>query len=359
MSKKVLVGMSGGVDSSVAAALLKEQGYQVTGATFRLWEPEGADGQPCGESGIRDAEEVCRTLEIEHRVLDYRETFREKVVEPFVRTYLEGRTPNPCVTCNRTIKLGAFLDTALSLGYDFVATGHYARIRENPQTGRYELLRGAYLPKDQSYVLYHLNQRQLRHFLLPVGGRSKDELRALAEQKGLAVADKPDSQDICFIPDGDHAAFLQRYTGARAETGFFIDEEGRPLGRHQGIGRYTLGQRKGLGISLGTPAFVSAIDPAANTVTLVRDESRLLQSHVLIEELNLIPFESLDAPLRAEVRIRYSHRPCGCTVTPLKDSRARIDFDTPQRAPTPGQAAVFYLGETVAGGGTIIKEETP
>ena len=359
MKGKVLVAMSGGVDSSVAAWLLKEQGYEVVGITFKLWSGETEDSKCCGLDDISDARMVCHQMGIPHYVLNYKDLFRRRVVEPFVRAYQEGRTPNPCILCNRYVKFEEFCRRARELGADHIATGHYARVGRDPASGRWELLRGADPAKDQSYVLYTLTQEQLSMLLLPCGEFSKEEIRRLADQSGLRVAHKPDSQDICFVPGGDYAAFLEEYTGAPLPAGRFVDPEGNTLGQHRGSARYTIGQRKGLGIALGRPMFVSAIDPRANTVTLVEDEGALLRREVLAEDVNFLslPREAFSEPVEVQARLRYSQRPAEAQGLLLPDGRLRLTFREPQRAPTPGQAAVLYQGDRVVCGGTICGDQ--
>ena len=264
MGQKIMVGMSGGVDSSVAACLLLRQGYDVTGVTFKLWDDPAGDSGCCSADDVRDAAFVCEQLGIPHYVINYKELFREKVVAPFAEEYLHGRTPNPCINCNRYIKFGAFSHKLKELGFDLMATGHYARCGYNDATGRWELRRGIYPEKDQSYVLYNLTQEQLAMLRLPLGEYSKPQIRAIAEESGLVVAKKPDSQDICFVPDGDYPAFLRRWTGQELPKGRFIDENGIVLGENKGITHYTIGQRKGLGISLGCHAYVRRIDAGQN-----------------------------------------------------------------------------------------------
>ncbi|MEG0942770.1 MAG: tRNA 2-thiouridine(34) synthase MnmA [Angelakisella sp.] len=353
MKKKVMIGMSGGVDSSVAAFLLKEQGYEVVGTTFMLWGEETTTSKCCSADDISDARYVCAQLGIPHYVFNFKELFKTCVVDSFAKEYCEGRTPNPCILCNRYIKFDAFYRKAQELGFDYIATGHYAKTIYNDKTSRWELMRAAYPEKDQSYVLYHLTQEQMACFLLPLGGYPKEEIRRIAEQNDLVVAKKPDSQDICFVPDGDYGAFLESYTGRTAKGGYFVDKQGRVLGKHKGISHYTIGQRKGLGISLGKPAFVSDISPVSGNITLVDDEAELFRSSILIGDVNWVAAAPIVVPITAQVKIRYSHKAATATVSPLADGRLSIEFDTLQRAPTKGQAAVLYDGERVLAGGTI------
>lgn len=354
MKKKVILGMSGGVDSSVAALLLLRQGYDVTGVTMQLRPDqsmsETQNSACCSSEDMDDARRVAQKLGIEHLVLDFTDVFSEKVIDYFAREYSLGRTPNPCIACNSYVKFDALLRKALSLEYDYIATGHYAVVTQNAQ-GRW-LLKKAPCSKDQSYVLYRLTQHQLSHTLFPLAGLEKEEARTLAQEAGLPVAHKPDSQEICFVPDGDYAAFLSRHTGKAPPPGDFVDHEGNRLGQHKGITHYTIGQRKGLGIALGKPMFVTKIDPAANTVTLGENGSQYA-SALIAEDVNLIAFDVLSSPIRAQVKIRYQASPAPALLTPLAERKIRVDFDQPQRSVTPGQAAVFYDGDLVLGGGVI------
>lgn len=360
MGQKIMVGMSGGVDSSVAACLLLRQGYDVTGVTFKLWDDPAGDSGCCSADDVRDAAFVCEQLGIPHYVINYKELFREKVVAPFADEYLHGRTPNPCINCNRYIKFGAFSHKLKELGFDLMATGHYARCGYNDATGRWELRRGIYPEKDQSYVLCHLTQEQLAMLRLPLGEYSKPQIRAIAEESGLVVAKKPDSQDICFVPDGDYPAFLRRWTGQELPKGRFIDENGIVLGENKGITHYTIGQRKGLGISLGCHAYVRRIDAGQNTVELTTDEEELFRHTVYGGDANWIAIEGLTGPMEAEVKIRYAHRAAPAVLRPGPvPGSVRVDFTEAQRAPAPGQTMVFYRGDTVIGGATILDTEEP
>ncbi len=349
MAKKgtVAVAMSGGVDSAAAALLLAEAGYDVWGVTLRLQSCPGA--AETAEAEIDSARRAAEALGIPHRVLDLRERFRTAVMDRFVSEYLAGRTPNPCVDCNREIKFGALLDWVLEQGADFLSTGHYARV--DRAEGRWRLLRGADRRKDQSYVLYQLTQRQLSHLLLPLGDHDKPAIRQMVEARGLANARKADSQDICFIPDGDYAAFLAA-SGAELVPGDFVDETGRVLGRHRGLPCYTPGQRKGLGVSAGEPVYVLRKEAAGNRIVLGPD-SALYTAELTAERVNWLSVPAPEGPLAVTAKTRYTQREAAATAEVLPDGRLRVTFAEPQRAVTAGQAVVLYVGEAVAGGGTI------
>ncbi|MEY8260234.1 tRNA 2-thiouridine(34) synthase MnmA [Oscillospiraceae bacterium 50-60] len=348
--KRVCVAMSGGVDSTGAALLLLRQGYDVFGVTLRL----RSDDPRAQEPEIEAARAAAGVLGISHTVLDLRDLFRTAVIDRFVSEYAQGRTPNPCLDCNRAVKFGAMLDWALEQGADALATGHYAGVAFDDASGRWQLLRGRDRRKDQSYFLYQLTQRQLSHLLLPVGEYEKPALRALAEKAGLANAHRADSQDICFIPEGEYVAFLERHGGAELVPGDFVDQAGRVLGRHRGLPCYTTGQRKGLGVSADTPLYVLDKDPAANTVTLGPD-SALYTRELRAKQLNWISIPALEAPMAVTARTRHSQREAAAVAEPLPDGHVLVTFQEPQRAVTPGQAVVFYSGESVVGGGTIVK----
>lgn len=345
MNKKVIVGMSGGVDSSVAAALLKEQGYDVIGVTMRLWENHN-------EADISDAKKVADILGIEHRVVVFKKEFKDTVIQYFVDEYLSGRTPNPCMYCNQKLKFGKMLEYALEQGADYVATGHYASIEKNELSGRYLLKKAGYLPKDQSYFLYGLTQQQLSHTLFPLNSYGKDKIRELAEQYGLNIAHKSESQDICFVPDGDYGKVIKSYSGQELQEGDFVDINGNVLGRHQGIWKYTIGQRKGLGIAFGTPMYVVEIDAQNSRVVLGED---LFSDTLTATNLNWISISTLEQPIEVEAKIRYLAKPARATIKMIKPDVVQVDFVEKQRAITPGQAIVFYNGDTVVGGGIIEK----
>ena len=362
-AKRVLLGMSGGVDSSAAAVLLQEQGYAVTGVTLKLWsesdesDPQAKSGQTCCSlDDVRDARQVADRLGIPHYVFNFKDLFLEQVVQPFVDAYRLGRTPNPCILCNQAIKFDLLLQRALAMGFDAVATGHYARIERDPGSGEFQLRRGLDPRKDQSYVLYGLSQDQLARVLLPLGAYRKDEIRAIAADRGLVNARKPDSQEICFIDDEGYQAFLERRQAA-GEPGDFIDRDGKVIGRHQGIGRYTIGQRKGLGQAFGSRVFVTDLDPQRNQVRLGSEEDLKRSSLVAdrIKQTGFDPLTGAGAPTRnITAQIRYQAKPASAILTPLDGDRVQIDFAEPQRAITPGQAVVFYQDDRVLGGGRII-----
>ncbi len=342
MKPKVLVGMSGGVDSSVCAALLQNDGYEVVGVTLDLFgDTEKAQG---------DAKSVCDTLGIQHAVFDLQNEFKRFVIDDFINEYIAGRTPNPCLVCNREIKFGEMLKIADTLGCQKIATGHYAKIIE--KDGRFLLCRAEDKAKDQSYVLYCLNQEQLSRTVLPLSCHSKDDVRKTAEEYSLVNADKKDSQDICFVPDGDYAAFIERTANFVSEVGNYLDINGKVLGQHKGVIRYTIGQRKGLGIALGKPAFVIDKNPVTNEV-IIGDEEHLFYKKVYVEDLNFIPFDELKNEMKVECKLRYRHTEQPAVIKPYKNG-VLVEFNDPQRAPSPGQAAVFYDGDIVVGGGTIV-----
>lgn len=354
---RVMAAMSGGVDSSVAAALLLSQGYTVCGATLKLFDNEDIglpDTAVCSSlKDIEDARRVADKLGIAHYVFDFGELFKKEVIARFAKGYAEGVTPNPCIECNRCIKFGKLLEHARLSGWDAIATGHYARVEYDDNTGRYLLKRSADESKDQTYVLYSLTQDVLAHTVFPLGGLHKDEVRRIALEGGFANANKPDSQDICFVKDGDYAGFLEKVWGLKSEPGDFTDSSGKVLGRHRGLIHYTIGQRKGLNLSLGRPVYVVSKDVGTNTV-VIGDERELYSDRLYVTDLNIIPFESLEQPMRVSVKTRYTQICAPATIFPPENGRLTVIFDTKQRAVTPGQAAVFYDRDYVVGGGRII-----
>lgn len=347
--KRVLVAMSGGVDSSVAAALLIKEGIYVAGAYLKLLKSHE-------DYGEKDARDAARLLGIDLVVLDFSELFREKVLDPFAAGYLAGLTPNPCVICNPRIKFGALMQKSAELGFDAMATGHYARTEYDAQSGHWLIKRPSDRSKDQTYVLYGLSQSQISRAVFPLGGLHKDKVRELARSLGLSNAQKPDSQDLCFVRQGSYADFVEAHTDTRMAEGEFVGLDGHVMGRHKGIARYTVGQRKGLSLSLPEPAYVVAKDSENNRVILGR-ESDLFKSVVWADDCNFIPFDSLKGPLAVTAKLRYGQREQKAVLYPEPDGRVRMEFETPQRAPAPGQAAVFYDGDILVGGGTITNSE--
>ena len=356
--KKAMIAMSGGVDSSVAAWLMKRDGYDCMGVTMRLFAGEDSCERKghtcCSLDDVEDARSVARQLGIPYFVFNFTEDFGTQIMDRFVCAYENGFTPNPCIDCNRYMKFEKLMKRAKELDYDYVVTGHYARIEE--QDGKFLLKKAIDEKKDQSYVLYSLTQEQLAHTLFPLGGMTKPQIREMAEEQGLINARKHDSQDICFVPDGDYARFMEDFTGKHYPAGDFLDENGKKVGTHNGAVRYTIGQRKGLGLAMGAPVYVCAKDMQANTVT-VGPEENLFDRIVYADEVNWIAIPELTAPLRVTARTRYHQTEQAATVYPAGEGQFRLEFDQPQRAPTSGQAVVLYQGDVVLGGGTIVAVE--
>lgn len=377
--EKVVVGMSGGVDSSVAAYLLKKQGYDVIGVTMQIWQDEDVcsmeeNGGCCGLSAVEDARRVASVLDIPYYVMNFKKDFKDNVIDYFVSEYLDARTPNPCIACNRYVKWEALLKRSLDIGASYIATGHYARVIKL-ENGRYTIRKSVTQAKDQTYALYNLTQFQLSHTLMPVGEYQKDDIRKLAMEASLPVANKPDSQEICFVPDNDYAGFIQRYLEEKKQLkdndgntvdnfaqkeftgmlpGNFVNTSGDVIGKHNGLVHYTVGQRKGLNLAMGHPVFVLELKPETNEVVIGNAEE-VFSDRLYANRLNFMAIEDLDGEMMVEAKIRYSHKGAKCTIKKTGDEEVLCVFEEPQRAITPGQAVVFYQDDYVIGGGTIIK----
>ncbi len=358
MKEKALIAMSGGVDSSVAAYLMIEQGYDCIGATMKLQQGEEDIGTAeqgcCSSDDVEDARSVAFRLGIPYYVFNFTEDFRKKVIEPFISAYENGATPNPCVACNRYLKFERFYDRARELGCDYVVTGHYGRVER--QGGRFLLKKALNAAKDQSYVLYAMTQEQLAHTKFPLGEMDKEETRRIAGEQGFLNSDKPDSQDICFVPDGNYAEFIRRQTGKEYPEGDFVNREGKVLGRHKGIIHYTIGQRKGLGIAVGEPVYVCRICPEANQVVLGQNKDLFTRDFDAVD-VNWIAWEKPPESFRAKARVRYRHKEQSALVTVTGENQIHVRFDEPQRAITKGQSVVLYDEDIVLGGGTIVNDK--
>lgn len=351
MKKKVVVAMSGGVDSSVTAHLLKKQGYDVIGMCMKLFPGSKVCGDKTESDIIVDnAKKVCEDLDIPFVKLELIDEFKDKVINPFIQDYVEGRTPNPCVFCNKHIKFDAFLKKALELGADYMATGHYARIEQHGD--RYVVCKAEDNKKDQTYMLYNLKQHQLKHILMPCADYTKDEIREIAKDIGLDVHNKKDSEEICFIPDNNHGNFITCNCKKKISNGNFVDKEGKVLGKHKGIIHYTIGQRKGLGIALGKPMYVIDIKPETNEVVL-GDEEDIFKKELIAKDVNFIPMDKLQGKMRVTAKIRYSKTPSPAYIEQIDENRVKITFDENQRAITKGQSVVFYIENMLLGGGII------
>ena len=353
--KKVVVGMSGGVDSSVAALLLKKQGYEVIGVNLDVLPNNKDCSKVCANiQSINDAKKVCDKLGIPFYTLDFKSTFKENVIDYFAKEYMEARTPNPCIACNRYVKFQELLNQAINIFHaDYIATGHYAKIEYNKENGRYYIVESNATGKDQSYVLYNLTQEQLKHIIMPLGSYTKEEVRKIAAENGLVNAQKSDSQEICFVQDNDYAKFIEDNYNYKSKPGNFVDLDGNILGKHKGLIHYTIGQRRGLGLSLKEPLYVTKLDVQKNEVILGKNNT-LFSYSLICTKVNFMPFHKLDKPMLVTCKIRYSAKKSEATIYPLENGDVKVVFKESQRAITPGQAVVFYTNNMLIGGGTII-----
>ena len=354
MKKKVLLGMSGGVDSSVAAILLQQQGYEVIGATMELWGNEESQEDGCGSYlSTTDAKKVCEKLGIEHHTFNFKNEFKNCVINDFINCYEQGKTPNPCIECNKHLKFNAFYKKAVELGCDYIATGHYAKTEFSSKYNKYVLKKSDSIAKDQSYVLYNVPSNIVEKTIFPLSNfKNKDEIREIARNNGLSVAQKPDSQEICFIPDNDYGKFLKNNLKVQPKAGNIVTKTGEILGEHKGLIHYTIGQRKGLGISAKTPLFVTKIDIEKNEL-VVGEEKGIFSAELFATDINYVLIEELKEPMQIKAKIRYSAKEAEAVLIPIKENLVKVEFKTPQRAVTPGQSVVFYVDDIVLGGGKI------
>lgn len=348
--KRVLLGMSGGVDSSVAAILLKEAGYEVIGVTMELWD----DGK-CGNRKLKeDAKQVCNDLQIPHYVINLKQEFNKCVIQNFIQEYKVCRTPNPCIECNKYLKFGLMYEKAKELGCDYIATGHYAKIEYSEKYKQYVLKKSKSGNKDQSYVLYNLPKQMTDKVLFPLGDfENKEQIRKIANEHNLKVATKPDSEDICFIPDGDYKKFLEENSTLKSKQGNIVNAKGKILGKHEGLYKYTIGQRRGLGISNEVPLFVKGFNPEKNEL-IVGEEKEIFSKEAIANEINLILIDKITSPMEVKAKIRYAAKEADCTISPMENNQIKVVFKEPQRAITPGQSIVFYIDDVVLGGGKIV-----